>query len=161
MRRGPRRRRGRCSTRTDLGGRSRPSVSARRVAPAGRTAAIRRARCRRPPDVRCSGTPRDAIEPCPYGRIGVVAPPPDLSRRSFLAVGGGLAFAGIAGWPAVAAATEPTASKALSALLVSNDLYVSPQPQRGAFVGVRGPTPPTGSPARLALAPPGSNQGQV
>jgi hypothetical protein len=90
-----------------------------------------------------------------------VAPPPDLSRRSFLAVGGGLALAGIAGWPAAAGAAQPETSKALSALLVSNDLYVSPQPQRVAFVVYRGPTPATGPAARLALAPPGSNQGQV
>ena len=90
-----------------------------------------------------------------------MAPPPDLSRRSFLAVGGGLALAGIAGWPASAGAAQPEASKALSALLVSNDLYVSPQPQRVAFVVYRGPTPATGPAARLALAPPGSSQGQV
>lgn len=87
--------------------------------------------------------------------------PPDLSRRAFLAMGGGLAIAGAAGWPASAGAAEPDASKALSALLVSNDLYVSPQPQRVAFVLYRGPTPATGPSARLALAPPGSNQGQV
>jgi len=86
---------------------------------------------------------------------------PDLSRRSFLTVTGGLALAGITGWPAVAGATEPEASKALSALLVSNDLYVSPQPQRVAFVVYRGPTPASGPPARLALAAPGSTQGQV
>jgi hypothetical protein len=90
-----------------------------------------------------------------------VAPPPDLSRRSFLTVGGGLAVAGIAGWPAWAGAAQPEASTALSALLVSNDLYVSPQPQRVAFVMYRGPTPATGPAARLALAPPGSNHGQV
>jgi len=51
-----------------------------------------------------------------------VAPLPDLSRRSFLTVTGGLALAGITGWPAVAGAAGPEASKALSALLVSNDL---------------------------------------
>ena len=90
-----------------------------------------------------------------------MAPVPDLSRRSFLATTGGLALAGLAGWPAVADATEPTASKALSALLVSNDLYVSPQPQRVAFVVYRGPTPASGPPARLALAPPGAQQGRV
>lgn len=90
-----------------------------------------------------------------------MAPPPDLSRRSFLAVGGGLALAGVAGWPALAGAAQPEESKALSALLVSNDLYVSPQPQRVAFVVYRGPTPATGPAARLALAPPGSKQGRV
>jgi hypothetical protein len=90
-----------------------------------------------------------------------VATAPDLSRRSFLAVGGGLALAGLAGWPAVAGATEAEASKALSALLVSNDLYVSPRPQRVAFVVYRGPTPAGGPPAQLALAPPGSTQAQV
>jgi hypothetical protein len=90
-----------------------------------------------------------------------VASLPDLSRRSFLAVGGGLTLAGLAGWPAWAGAAEPQASTALSALLVSNDLYVSPQPQRVAFVVYRGPTPATGPTARLALAPPGSSQGEV
>ena len=65
------------------------------------------------------------------------------------------------GWPVAAGAEEHASSKALSALLVSNDLYVSSQPQRVAFVLYRGPTPATGPPARLALAPPGSNQAQV
>lgn len=89
-----------------------------------------------------------------------MVPLPDVSRRSFLTAGG-LAVAGMATWPAWAGATAPETSKALSALLVSNDLYVSPQPQRVAFVMYKGPTPATGPPARLALAPPGSNQGQV
>ncbi len=86
---------------------------------------------------------------------------PTPSRRSFLAATGGLAAASTVGLPSLAGATERETSTALSALLVSNDLYVSPDPQRVAFVIYRGPNPATGAPARLALAPPGSTQGQV
>ena len=76
---------------------------------------------------------------------------PTPSRRGFLTAAGGFALAGALGWP----------EAALSALLVSNDLYVSPDPQRVAFVIYRGPTPATGAPAQLALAAPGAQQGEV
>lgn len=83
------------------------------------------------------------------------------SRRAFLAGAGGLVLAGAAGWPRMAGATQSETSSALSALLVSNDLYASPAPQRVAFAVYRGPKPSAGAPAQLALAPPGSAQGQV
>jgi hypothetical protein len=86
---------------------------------------------------------------------------PTPSRRDFLSAAGGVALAGALGWPAVAGAAVPDASTALSALLVSNDLYVSPDPQRVAFVIYRGPDPATGPPAQLALAAPGTRQGEV
>ncbi len=86
---------------------------------------------------------------------------PTPSRREFLYGAGGVALAGALGWSGVASAAVPAASTALSALLVSNDLYVSPDPQRVAFVIYRGPTPATGPPARLALAAPGTHQGEV
>ena len=86
---------------------------------------------------------------------------PTPSRRSFLATTGGLALAGMVGLPRTAGAARPDRSSALSALLVSNDLYVSSAPQRVAFVVYRGPTPASGPTARLALAPPGSTQGQI
>jgi len=87
---------------------------------------------------------------------------PTPSRRGFLAAAGGLALAGALGWPETGVgATVPDASTALSALLVSNDLYVSPDPQRVAFVIYRGPNPATGAPAQLALAAPGAHQGEV
>lgn len=83
------------------------------------------------------------------------------SRRGFLAASAGAALVGTLGWPDVAGATRPAASTALSALLVSNDLYVSPTPQRVAFVVYRGPTPDSGATARLGLAPPGAVQGEI
>jgi hypothetical protein len=88
-------------------------------------------------------------------------PPSTPSRRAFLASTGGLALAAAVGWPRAAGAARPDRSSALSALLVSNDLYVSSAPQRVAFVVYRGPTPASGPTARLALAPPGSTQGQI
>ncbi len=86
---------------------------------------------------------------------------PNPSRRAFLASTGGLALASVVGWPRTGGAVRPDRSTALSALLVSNDLYVSSAPQRVAFVVYRGPTPASGPTAQLALAPPGAGQGQV
>lgn len=88
-------------------------------------------------------------------------PLPTPSRRAFLAAAGGVTLAGVAGVPRLAGATIPETSTALSALLVSNDLYATSMPQRVAFVIYRGPTPATGAPAQLALAPPGSSQGLI
>jgi hypothetical protein len=88
-------------------------------------------------------------------------PLPTPSRRAFLAAAGGITLAGVAGLPPLAGATAQRTSSALSALLVSNDLYATSTPQRVAFVIYRGPTPATGAAARLALAPPGSSQGLI
>ncbi len=89
---------------------------------------------------------------------------PTPSRRAFLTAAGGVTLAGVAGVagvPGLAGAIASRTSTALSALLVSNDLYATSTPQRVAFVIYRGPNPATGAPARLALAPPGSNQGLI
>ena len=83
------------------------------------------------------------------------------SRRGFLAASAGAALVGALGWPEVVGATRGGTSTALSALLVSNDLYASPSPQRVAFVIYRGPTPDSGSTARLGLAPPGAAEGEI
>jgi len=88
-------------------------------------------------------------------------PPPTPSRRGFLAASAGVALLGTLGWPDVAGASRPDTSTALSALCVSNDLYVTPTPQRVAFVIYRGPTPDSGATARLAVAPPGAAQGEI
>jgi len=88
-------------------------------------------------------------------------PPPTPSRRGFLAASAGVALLGTLGWPDVAGASRPDTSTALSALLVSNDLYVASTPQRVAFVIYRGPTPDSGATARLAVAPPGAAQGEI
>jgi hypothetical protein len=52
-------------------------------------------------------------------------------------------------------------SKALSPLVLSSDLYASPDPQRIAFAIARGTRFASGAPAKIALAPPGSKDGQV
>ena len=88
-------------------------------------------------------------------------PPLTPSRRGFLAASAGAALVGTLGWPDRAGAARLATSTALSALLVSNDLYVSPNPQRVAFVIYRGPTPDSGARARLGLAPPGTAQGEI
>ncbi len=88
-------------------------------------------------------------------------PSPTPSRRGFLAASAGAALLGTLGWPDVAGASRPDTSTALSALLVSNDLYVTSTPQRVAFVIYRGPTPDSGATARLAVAPPGAAQGEI
>jgi hypothetical protein len=88
-------------------------------------------------------------------------PPFTPSRRGFLAASAGAAVAATFGWPDLAGAARPATSTALSALLVSNDLYVSSNPQRVAFVIYRGPTPDSGATARLGLAPPGAVQGEI
>ncbi len=157
----PRRRPGRCSTRIGPGGRSRPSPNAARAAAQHREQRFPGGGL--DPHRLSVAAKLDAMRnpSWPYGRIGLVGSPPDLSRRSFLAVGGGLALAGVTGWPRGRARRNRRRRSRSSALLVSNDLYVSPQPQRVAFVVYQGPTPATGPSARLALAPPGSNQGQV
>ena len=60
---------------------------------------------------------------------------PTLSRRAFLAAGGGLVLAA-----AATAWAEPSdaASKALSPLVLASDLYASPDPQRFVFAIARG-----------------------
>jgi hypothetical protein len=89
-------------------------------------------------------------------------PPEPISRRAFLAASGGLvtatAAAGLVGWAPRVGAQR---SKELSPLVVSNDLFASPEPQRFAFTIYRGPRPAAGPPARLAIAPPGTNEAPI
>jgi hypothetical protein len=88
---------------------------------------------------------------------------PTLSRRAFLAAGGGLVLAAAtAGWAQPAAAK----SNAISPLVLATDLYASPTPQRFVFAIARGIGPAgaiyaSGAPARVAFAPPGSSQATV
>ena len=90
-------------------------------------------------------------------------PDPPLSRRKFLAAGGGvlLAAAAAAARPEPAAAAAATRSKALSALVLSTDLYPSPNPQRFVFAIAKGPKYASGPPARVAFVPPGGKEGTV
>jgi len=81
-----------------------------------------------------------------------------LSRRAFLAAGGGLVLAAAtAGWAESAGA----ASNAISPLVLATDLYASPNPQRFVFAIARGPRYASGAPARVAFAAPGSSTGSV
>jgi hypothetical protein len=78
-----------------------------------------------------------------------------LTRRELLARSGALAVIGAAGLagraiPAAAINAKP----AYSALLVSADLYASPQPQRIGFVVARGSAFVGGPPATVGFAPP-------
>ncbi len=87
---------------------------------------------------------------------------PTLSRRTFLAAGGSLfAAAATASWAGPAGATVPAKSKALSALVLSTDLYPSPAPQRFVFAIAKGAKYASGPPARVAFVPPGGKEGTV
>ncbi|MEX0665013.1 MAG: hypothetical protein WD598_09640 [Acidimicrobiia bacterium] len=58
---------------------------------------------------------------------------PAISRRAFLAASGGLAIAATV-WPEIAGAHEEhKLGKGLGALVLSSDLYASPEPQRFVF----------------------------
>lgn len=88
-------------------------------------------------------------------------PPQEMSRRAFLAGSGSvIAAATFAGWGAAGAATTAR-PKALSPLVLSSDLYATPEPQRLAFAIAKGARFASGAPARVALAPPGSKKGTV
>jgi hypothetical protein len=85
-----------------------------------------------------------------------------LSRRAFLAAGGGLALgAATARFVEPAAAAVEAANTAISPLVLSSDLYASPDPQRFVFAIARGPKYASGAKARVAFAAPGSSQGTV
>lgn len=79
---------------------------------------------------------------------------PELSRRAFLAASGGLVVA--AALPEVALAhDEPKLGKGLSALVLSSDLYASPDPQRVVF-GLGSDRGYVSGPAvRVGFVPPG------
>jgi len=85
-----------------------------------------------------------------------------LSRRAFLAAGGGLLLgAATAKWAEPAAAVVAAANNAISPLVLSSDLYASPNPQRFVFAIARGAKYASGAKAKVAFAPPGSAQATV
>jgi hypothetical protein len=81
---------------------------------------------------------------------------PEISRRAFLAASGGLAIAATVGPELAAAHDEPALGKELGALVLSSDLYASPEPQRFVFglASKRGYV--SGPPVRVGFAPPGT-----
>jgi len=92
-------------------------------------------------------------------------PGPEIPRRAFLAGTGSVlaatALGGITAWTGTAGASAPARRKPLSALVLSSDLYVSPDPQRLAFAIAKGARYDSRAPAKVALASPGSDEGPV
>jgi hypothetical protein len=86
-------------------------------------------------------------------------PPEPVSRRAFLTSTGGLVVAAAVAGPAVVAGAAKNTR--LSPVVLSSDLYASPDPQRLAFAIYKGPKPFSSGRAKVALAPPGSKQGTV
>jgi hypothetical protein len=82
-----------------------------------------------------------------------------VTRRAFLAATGGLVVAAAVGGPA--GAGRSVKNRALSPVVLSSDLYASPEPQRLAFAIYKGSTPSSSGSAKLALAPPGATEGTV
>lgn len=94
-----------------------------------------------------------------------------LSRRSFLAVTGGLLVATSCGTGSSKDSSKTSTtmpmrdtksgdgSGKLSALLLSSDLYATEQPQRLVFGLASGTTFAAGSPAKIAVQPPGGTLG--
>jgi hypothetical protein len=89
---------------------------------------------------------------------------PHLSRRAFLgaaaAGGAGVALAAITGGTAGALLGEAR-NRAISPLVLSSDLYASPNPQRFAFAIARGAKFASVGPAQVAFAAPGSKEGEI
>jgi hypothetical protein len=88
-------------------------------------------------------------------------PSSEIPRRAFLAgagsvIAGAALASGGAAWARTAAKRPP-----LSPLVLSSDLYVSPDPQRLAFAIAKGAKFASGAPAKVALAPPGGRKGPV
>jgi hypothetical protein len=87
-----------------------------------------------------------------------MAPEP-VSRRAFLTATGGLVVAAAVAGPAAAARSGKNTE--LSPVVLSSDLYASPDPQRLAFAIYRGSKPFSSGTAKVALAPPGADEGTV
>jgi hypothetical protein len=91
-------------------------------------------------------------------------PEGSIPRRAFLAGAGSLVTGMVlaAGGGSVAWATRTSGKRPpLSPLVLSSDLYASPEPQRLAFAIAKGARYASGAPARVALAPPSSREGPV
>ena len=84
---------------------------------------------------------------------------PAMSRREFLAATG--ALMATAAIPTVFAAAAEARKKELSALVLSSDVYASPQPQRFVFAIARGPQYASSQAAKVAFAAPGAQEGTV
>jgi hypothetical protein len=85
--------------------------------------------------------------------------PEPVTRRAFLAATGGLVVVAAVAGPAGAGRSAKSAE--LSPVVLSSDLYASPDPQRLAFAIYKGSRPSSSGSAKLALAPPGANEGTV
>jgi hypothetical protein len=90
-------------------------------------------------------------------------PPDALSRRSFIALGGGVVLLAACGGNDDAESEPSQASgevefTEISAGVVSSDLHVSDGPQRFAFAALAKEGFASGKPARVALAPPGTQE---
>jgi hypothetical protein len=85
----------------------------------------------------------------------------EISRRAFLTGTGGLVAAAALGGTSTAWAGTGTARKPLSVLVLSSDLYATPDPQRLTLAIAKGPKYASGPPAKVALAPPGKDSGQI
>ena len=91
-------------------------------------------------------------------------PPEPVTRRAFLTTAGGLVVAAAVAGPAGAVRSSAHATvknTALSPVVLSSDLYASPDPQRVAFAIYKGAQPSSAGSAKLALAPPGADKGTV
>jgi len=84
----------------------------------------------------------------------------EVSRRGFLAGTAGLALAAATAGPA-GALLSGAKNTAISPLVLSSDLYASPNPQRFVFAIARGAKFASFGPAQVAFAPPGSTQANV
>jgi hypothetical protein len=82
----------------------------------------------------------------------------EMSRRSFLAASGGAVLSAALAARALAA-TGGDAE--VSPLVLSSDLYASPEPQRFVFAIAIGPRYASTRPAQVAFAPPGGNEGTL
>lgn len=87
-----------------------------------------------------------------------------VSRRAFLAGGAGIALATATAYTAIGtevAGAAASARKAVSPLVLSTDLYASPDPQRFVFAIARGSRYASFGPARVAFAAPGATEGTI
>jgi hypothetical protein len=87
-------------------------------------------------------------------------PSSDMSRRAFLAGAGSVAAAVLTGAPTAWAGARAKRAP-LSPLVLSSDLYATPEPQRLAFAIAKGAEYASGAPAKVALAAPGARRGKV
>jgi hypothetical protein len=88
-------------------------------------------------------------------------PSDEMSRRAFLTAAGAVIAGGALSQAAPAWASAGAQRKELSPLVLSSDLYATPEPQRLAFAIAKGARYASGAPAKVALAAPGEEEGVV